>query len=100
MKIITAADGFDLLGAFEGASNSALCPVTSVQIFHNPGSGMVPWPDLQNIKIDVSNQLNVNQKVEITGQRIYIVGMTTAGRNGVNHYGSGGSSSGYFFLDV
>ena len=61
---------------------------------------MVPWPDLQNIKIDVSNQLNVNQKVEITGQRIYIVGMTTAGRNGVNHYGSGGSSSGYFFLDV
>lgn len=65
LKIITAADGFDLLGVFDGASSSSLCPVTSVQLFYDPGSGITSWTDTTKIKVDVSNQLNVNQKVEI-----------------------------------
>lgn len=48
----------------------------------------------------MSNQLNVNIKNELTGQVIYIVGVTAASRNGITHFGAGGSTSGYFPLTV
>ena len=98
-KIITAGDGYDLIGAFSGASSSSLCPVTTVKAYVESG-GSFSLADANSIKLDVSNQLNVNQKSVLATTRIYIVGFTAANRDGLNHYGAGGSSSGYFFLDV
>ena len=36
----SAAAGYDLLGAFKSSSSSTLCPVNSVKIWYNPGSGL------------------------------------------------------------
>ena len=95
-KALTISDGYDFLGAFEGASSDPLCPVDSLKIWYlNQDNTYSLATSTQHYYLNSENQLQVNIKSGLNNNSILIVGYATVGING---YENPGTTTGFISL--